>query len=63
MKQIMPIIFAAAELLLLSSCAATSSESEVMVDTSAKTRQHVTGGLPGSEDASRMSDPFLSGGN
>jgi hypothetical protein len=62
MKTILSMSLAlAAVVVLLSGCAAASSESEVMVDTSAKTRQHVAGGLPGSDDASRMSDPFLSG--
>lgn len=60
MKKLIPITFAAA-LVLLTGCAASSSESEVMIDTSAKTKQHVTGGLPGSRDTSELNDPFLSG--
>jgi uncharacterized lipoprotein YajG len=63
LKTTISIISAAAALLLLSGCAAASSESEVMIDTSSKTQKHVPGGLPGSEDTSRMEDPFLSGGN
>jgi hypothetical protein len=60
MKKIAFIMFVAGAMILLFGCASASSESEVMVDTSAKTRQHVPNGASEPGDASRMADPFLS---
>jgi outer membrane lipoprotein SlyB len=57
MKELLLIICAAAGL-ILSGCATSSESSEVMVDTSAKTRKHVTNAEPG--DFEKMADPFLS---
>jgi hypothetical protein len=61
MRKIVLIVFAAVGLFLICSCASSSENSEVMVDTSAKTRQHVVGGASEPGDASRLTDPFLSG--
>jgi hypothetical protein len=51
-----PLLSLACVLALLSGCAAASSESEVMVDTSAKTKKHVPGGLPGDTDPSPLAE-------
>ena len=59
MRRVVFVMFAAAGLVLFSGCASSSENSEVMVDTSAKTRKHVTNAEPG--DFERMNDPFLRG--
>jgi hypothetical protein len=61
MKKIVLVMFAAAGLFLISSCASSSENSEVMVDTAAKTKKDVPDGASEPGDASRMADPFLSG--
>ena len=53
------VMIAAAGLFLISSCVSRSENSEVMIDTSAKTRQHIIGGPSEPGDPSRMDDPFL----
>jgi hypothetical protein len=59
MRKIALVMIAAAGLFLISSCASSSENSEVMVDTSAKTRQHILGGPNEPGDRSRLQDPFL----
>ena len=57
MNKIALIILTAAAVALFSGCAASSESSEVMVDTSAKTKKTVTNAEPG--DFEKMADPFI----
>ncbi len=53
-----PLMFA---LVLLSSCAATNPNSEIMVDTSSKTKQTVVGESPRTVQPSQLGDPSAIG--
>lgn len=61
MKKILFITLAASELVLFSGCVTSNPNSEVMIDTTAKTKKNTPDGASEPGDFGKMSDPFLSG--
>lgn len=61
MKKIVVIIWAVAELALFSGCVTSNPNSEVMIDTTARTKKNTPDGASEPGDFEKMSDPFLSG--
>ena len=63
MKKIAFFILLVAASVVFSGCVSTNPNSEVMVDTSAKTKKNVPDGGSEPGDPATMADPFLVGGN
>jgi hypothetical protein len=61
MKKMAVIICGIAELALFSGCISSNQNSEVMIDTTAKTKKNTPEGASEPGDFEKMSDPFLSG--
>ena len=58
-RKIIAFIFTIATLVSFPSCVTSNPNSEVMVDTSAKTKKNVPDGASEPGDFEKMSDPFL----
>ena len=63
MKKIAFLILLVTASAFFSGCVTANPNSEVMVDTSAKSKKNVPDGASAPGDFDRMSDPFLVGGN